>query len=610
MKHILSTLSVISLLALATHCSCKKENGNTPTPTYKITFNVTPTGAKVELKENDANGDIIKGNNKVFSNLPAGKYHYSISASGYDTKTGTLDIINSDITEKIDLTLISYKATFTISPSDDVQLILKKGSTSGENMNGSKTNNKIVFSNLTPATYHYSASKTNYDTQTGTIEITNKDLEKTINLERTTYTLTFTLAPENAELTLKKNNEDIAGNNNIFSNLLPGDYTYSASKTGYVTQTGTIAITNKDLEKTINLESIYSLTFTTPTEVELVLRENDASGDPVTGNNNVFSVTTGNYHYTVSKTGFLTETGTINVTQNTNKTISLLEAIFINTLQVREQNTIKGYRWVYFETSSDGRLTFNGKLYFLLKKEGTDKPTANDMKTHPNRMNRTVSATKDTPVELLTKNYTGLSGNAVVSADATEGFTGAGAGDVLEGGATYNVWVMAADDETKINTLLSFTTQSAEQVVYHPSETYREDVNILKLVNDFSPVQIGPNERLMFPISSDNYANGRVRWTEMESKFNDVRTHFMEPEGYYQIKSETKTNIEGTITPATNNKLPRFVFLYGHQLALAQKLKEGYVVISTEKITDTANFMYILVAGKIPRLEFSIKKVP
>ena len=163
--------------------AARKRTEIPPPPIYKLTFNVTPTGAKVELKKNDANGDPITGSDNVFSNLPPENYYYSVSATDYDTKTGTVEITNKDVTQKIDLTLTTYTLTFNVTPSGS-EVILKENDANGDPVTGSNN----VFSNLAPGNYYYSAGKTNYATKTGTLEITNKDLTQEVTLEAQTLT--------------------------------------------------------------------------------------------------------------------------------------------------------------------------------------------------------------------------------------------------------------------------------------------------------------------------------------------------------------------------------------------------------------------------------------
>jgi len=85
-----------------------------------------------------------------------------------------------------------------------------------------------------------------------------------------TYTVTFTITPEEAaDATVEV--KDGEGNvvkpveeGGYVYKLAPGTYTYTVSKTGYVTQTGEFTVVNKDLTITVNLELVtyYTLTLT------------------------------------------------------------------------------------------------------------------------------------------------------------------------------------------------------------------------------------------------------------------------------------------------------------------------------------------------------------
>lgn len=66
------------------------------TPTYLVTFNVTPSDGitiKVDNKE-------ISGNT---TQLAAGSHSYEISASGYQTKSGNVKVTDGPVTETVTL---------------------------------------------------------------------------------------------------------------------------------------------------------------------------------------------------------------------------------------------------------------------------------------------------------------------------------------------------------------------------------------------------------------------------------------------------------------------------------------------------------------------------
>ncbi len=71
-----------------------------------------------------------------------------------------------------------------------------------------------------------------------------------------TYTVTFNVTPTNATVEVKdsKGNVVATTTSGVYK-LTPGAYTYTVSKEGYVTQTGS-SVTNQDLTITVNLEAV------------------------------------------------------------------------------------------------------------------------------------------------------------------------------------------------------------------------------------------------------------------------------------------------------------------------------------------------------------------
>ena len=67
----------------------------------------------------------------------------------------------------------------------------------------------------------------------------------------------------------------------------------------------------------------YTLTLNTPDGATVVLK--DRSGAEITGKNGAYTVAAGTYAYTVSKFGYETETGSITVNADVNKTVTLSE---------------------------------------------------------------------------------------------------------------------------------------------------------------------------------------------------------------------------------------------------------------------------------------------
>lgn len=78
-------------------------------PTYDVTFSVTPADAVVTV-----NGETLEGST---TKLPDGEYTYTVSAFGYDNKSGSITVSGGEVTESVTLTAAQKKTvTFSVTP--------------------------------------------------------------------------------------------------------------------------------------------------------------------------------------------------------------------------------------------------------------------------------------------------------------------------------------------------------------------------------------------------------------------------------------------------------------------------------------------------------------
>ena len=99
-----------------------------------------------------------------------------------------------------------YTVTFNVEPTDSVL-----------NWNGKvqtvSADGKYEFADVAVGSYDYSVSNADdYATAEGTVTVKNKNVETTVQLELNKHTLTFALTPKDAELTVKKDNEELKSN--------------------------------------------------------------------------------------------------------------------------------------------------------------------------------------------------------------------------------------------------------------------------------------------------------------------------------------------------------------------------------------------------------------
>lgn len=147
------------------------------------------------------------------------------------------------------------------------------------------------------------------------------------------YTLTIAPDQTDATVTLKdKEDKTVSGSNGVFAVKAAADYTYTVTKKGYEPATGkvTMSAENQTVNVTLVKLPVITLKFT-PDDAAVTLKQGNTtvykeSADSEKGKNVYIAAKNTDYTYTVSKFGYETATGTINVaTTDVNKTVKLTE---------------------------------------------------------------------------------------------------------------------------------------------------------------------------------------------------------------------------------------------------------------------------------------------
>ena len=147
------------------------------------------------------------------------------------------------------------------------------------------------------------------------------------------YTLTIAPDQTDATVTLKdKEGKTVSGSNGVFAVKAAADYTYTVTKKGYEPATGkvTMSAENQTVNVTLVKLPVITLKFT-PDDAVVTLKQGNTtvykeSADSEKGKNVYIAAKNTDYTYTVSKFGYETATGTINVaTTDVNKTVKLTE---------------------------------------------------------------------------------------------------------------------------------------------------------------------------------------------------------------------------------------------------------------------------------------------
>ena len=211
---------------------------------------------------------------------------------------------------------VSPLYTLTIAPDQtDATVTLKDKE--GKTVSGSNG----VFAVKAAADYTYTVTKKGYEPATGKVTMSAENQTVNVTLVKLpVITLQFT--PDDAAVTLKQGNTTVykesaasSTGKNVYIAAKNTDYTYTVSKFGYETATGTISVATGDVNKTVTLTEAakYSVTFniTKPEGVTAEPTVTVKSGrDTVyTGSGANCTLPAGDYTYTAKLDGCDTLTG-------------------------------------------------------------------------------------------------------------------------------------------------------------------------------------------------------------------------------------------------------------------------------------------------------------
>lgn len=347
---------------------------------YEVKLTAEPEEADAVVALKDSTGAELKGTNGVYI-VSAGEYTYTVSAYGYDTVTETINVA-ADVAKTVPLTKsAAYSVAFDISrpagiTADPTVTVKTKGKAvyTGDgtgcslsngsyaytvacdgcdnaggifSVNGDKVNitvtlaKKAIFEDFFANCQGITVSG---DKGKFTIEGAGKD-----SYLKTTETTTLALtATKNVKLsfsyianaagyvegdwyydepdeyyyfTIKKNSTQVK---RAYSETSWKDFSVELTQ-GDVLTISYDGYTSYYYAALKNFAAVpfYTLTLNTPDGATVVLK--DRSGAEITGKNGAYTVAAGTYAYTVSKFGYETETGSITVNADVNKTVTLSE---------------------------------------------------------------------------------------------------------------------------------------------------------------------------------------------------------------------------------------------------------------------------------------------
>ena len=323
---------------------------------YLTPIDDTPTSGSITVYVKDANtGSAISGATvsgggysgttnsygyKVFSDLSFGSYTFTASKSGYSSNSGSVSISTSTTSNSVTiyLTPIPTTGSITVYVKDaETGSYISGASISGDASGTTNSSGYKVFSDLSFGTYSFTVSKSGYYAGSGSATINSSSTSKSVTIYLTpiptsgTITVYVKDASTGAAISgASVSGGGVSGSTNTsgyvsFSGLSFGSYTFSASKSGYNSNSGSASISTS---ATTNSVTIYLTKLPTSGSITVTVRDKDTNAvlssatvsgggySGTTGSSGTVSFTTmpfTTYTFTASKSGYDSNTGSATI---------------------------------------------------------------------------------------------------------------------------------------------------------------------------------------------------------------------------------------------------------------------------------------------------------
>lgn len=311
-----------------------------------------------------------------------------------------------------------YPALSWETPTAAVSFTIAPANATLEINGGTYTGSTTVALPAADAPYSYTVSCPGYTQQTGTVTVTNKDNpvatpdSVTVTLAEDAaqwVTVTFTVTPENATLTLKDGETQVAPTEGTTYQLLKGHaYTYTAETTeeGYEPAVGTVTPTENSTQ-TVALKKVQSIAVKNGSTHKTEFEQGDAldtAGLTVTvtyTDNSTKDIIDG---FTV--TGF----NSVNVAENQTLTVHYKGAETTYSVKINKKlfpskafNALEGYATVEYSHTGDKYTAGDGKEFVDDADEGALKSNSAGMDN--TTVTVTITFLENAPKMLLSFDY-------------------------------------------------------------------------------------------------------------------------------------------------------------------------------------------------------------
>ncbi|MDP2236733.1 MAG: T9SS type A sorting domain-containing protein [Bacteroidales bacterium] len=290
--------------------------------TYSLNFNITSVGGQpINNAVITLNGTAYPAGQYLFENLLAGNYAYTITHPEYITAEGTAAITDQNLSINVVLVPMSYNVTFDVKDNNGVVLPDAIVTFDGT----SYTAGFYVFPNVLPGTYPYSVSRNGYETVSGNAVVTNQHVVVEVVLQIINYTVTFDVKDNNGvvvpDAIVTFNGTAYSAGFYVFPDVLPGTYPYSVSRNGYESASGNVVVTNQNVLVQVQLQIIaYVVTIKVDdnygfalVDANVALQNYGTQTTNFAGKAYFYGVVPGIYAFEITKTGYATYNGTLEV---------------------------------------------------------------------------------------------------------------------------------------------------------------------------------------------------------------------------------------------------------------------------------------------------------
>ena len=306
--------------------------------TFTVTDqNVPVSGVTVNITGSPSTTGTTNNNGVYAVELPNGTFSYTLAKSGYQTTPSANFTVNSNnVPVNRDIAAFHYY-TITFTNVVNGSSVVCGGETKTAPSGGT-----VTFTNKVNGSYDYSVTKDRYRTITGSVTVNNNSPSVRIAQVQIS-TVTFTCIKDNdasqpyQNVVVNFNGKNVTTNAQgkaAFTDTPNGTYNWTATPPaadGAETQSGSITVSGADVNTTVNFDMVKRLTFLikdleTFANLEgVTVSITGSKGDTATLTTSSIGVAqymqakiNSTYSYTISKTNYVTQTGTTpTITDNT-----------------------------------------------------------------------------------------------------------------------------------------------------------------------------------------------------------------------------------------------------------------------------------------------------